>query len=117
MQAILVYVLIIPRMKDYSYVLAIVPCLCTLEEMTPRLRVGLLAYGMFPYDRLFRHIHGLENPFHPSPWRLPFDHSALFVAAICWFSAVARAPGETGVETLRFIARAEAEAGSRARAT
>jgi len=84
--AVLAYVLVTPRMKDYSYLMAIVPCLWALEQSTlrPRARLAVLVYAMLPYDLILGLIPPLASPFVPSFARLPFDFSPLFVCALCW---------------------------------
>jgi hypothetical protein len=84
--AVLAYVLLMPRMKDYTYLMAIVPCLWAIERSTlgRRARLALLVYAMLPYDLILGLIPAVPSPFVPSFVRLPFDFSPLAVCAVCW---------------------------------
>ncbi|HEY4394762.1 MAG TPA: glycosyltransferase family 87 protein [Polyangia bacterium] len=98
--AVLAYVLLMPRMKDYTYVIAIVPCLWAIERsaLGRRARVALLVYAMLPYDLILGLIPAVANPFVPSFARLPFDFSPLVVCAICW-ALLTRAPRAAATDT------------------
>lgn len=91
--AVLAYVLLMPRMKDYTYLIAIVPCLWAIERsaLGRRARLALLVYAMLPYDLILGLIPAVADPFVPSFARLPFDFSPLFVCAISW-ALLTRAP-------------------------
>jgi hypothetical protein len=100
--AVLAYVLLMPRMKDYTYLIAIVPCLWAIEQSTlgRRARLALLVYAMLPYDLILGLIPSVADPFVPSFARLPFDFSPLAVCAICWALITRSRPAVPGPRTL-----------------